>query len=198
MKNWNVLSMSFACCFTACASSVGGPDDGMLEDSPTVGLQPQALEAAEFFVFRNENSKRCMGVDRASTDPGARIQQFDCDCTANQQWRLDTEHVVIADHLALVNGKSQLCIGVDGASTSAGANLSQFGCDQRANQQWAYEELGENALGEMTIRFRNAKSKLCMGIGGGSQANGAQVQQFECDTRQNQRWVVHSPAFCSL
>lgn len=198
MRRWNILTLSFGCCLTACTSELGGPDELESENTPEVGVESEALRAGDYFVFRNENSKRCIGVDRASTAAGAHVKQFDCDCTANQQWKLDTDHVVIANHRALINGKSHLCIGVDAASTSAGADLMQFGCDQAANQQWTYEEMGQNSVGETKIRFKNGKSKLCMGVDGGSTANGAQIKQFACDTRPNQQWVVLSPAFCSL
>jgi hypothetical protein len=197
MKSWRVLTLSFGCCLAGCASEIGGPEE-IASDTSEIGLETDALATVDHFVYRNENSKRCIGVDRASTVAGARIMQFDCDCTANQQWQLDTEHVVVVNHRAFINRKSQLCLGVDGASTSPGADLMQFSCDRRANQQWSYEELGRNSLGETTIRFRNANSNLCMGVDGASTANGAQIKQFACDTRQNQRWVVQSPSFCSL
>jgi hypothetical protein len=150
----------------------------------------------ERFVFRNENSKLCLGVDRASTEPGAQLKQFECDCSANQQWIVDDDRIVISGHQALVNVKSQLCTGVDGGSSEPDASIMQFACDQRPNQQWALEDEGPNELGEPTIRFKNA-SGLCMGVDGASTASDVQVKQFPCDGRINQRWVAHSPGFCS-
>ncbi|MET0342232.1 MAG: RICIN domain-containing protein [Polyangiales bacterium] len=187
-----ILSMCLGICLAACAADEGELDE-VTDDAPLIA----ALQASGSFVFRNEGSKHCIGVDRASTTAGARLKQFECDCAANQTWRIESA-VAIANHRALSNAKSKLCIGIDGASTKAGADLMQFPCDRKGNQQWAYEEQGKNGLGETLIRFRNAGSKLCIGVDGSSKSNGAQLKQFPCDTRANQRWVVHSPSFCSL
>jgi hypothetical protein len=162
-----------------------------------VGSLEQAVTAVQQFIFRNEGSKRCLGVDGASTAPGARLKQFDCDCFANQQWHPDASNELVPDHRAFVNFKSELCIGAEGDSASSNVALTQQNCNRTRVQQWTRNDFRDNALGEQTFRFRNAEG-LCMGVDGGSAANGAQIKQFACDQRVNQRWVVHPPEFCSF
>src|SRR5260221_5836351 len=43
--------------------------------------------------------------------------------------------------------------------------------------------------------FQNVKSSFCMGVSGGSGASGALIQQFPCDGRVNQKWVVLPESF---
>jgi hypothetical protein len=83
---------------------------------------------------------KCVGVDHASTAPGANIAQFNCESNPqepnNQLWLLVNERII--------NNKSGKCIGVDHASTAIGAQLKQFDCDsldplppgQKSNQVW--------------------------------------------------------------
>jgi hypothetical protein len=43
--------------------------------------------------------------------------------------------------------------------------------------------------------FQNVNSGMCMGVSGGSGASGALIQQFPCDGRINQKWVVLPESF---
>jgi hypothetical protein len=43
--------------------------------------------------------------------------------------------------------------------------------------------------------FKNVNSGRCMGVSGGSGASGALIQQFTCDGRINQKWVVLPESF---
>jgi hypothetical protein len=89
-----------------------------------------------------------------------------------------------------LNGKSAKCIGIDGASPAEGAQARQFYCDGRGqptdNQSW---ELRSNGAGR--FRFVNRRSGLCLGVSGGSVADGALIQQFACGAANpgnNQSW----------
>lgn len=82
-------------------------------------------------------SGKCIGVDRASTKPGAKIGQYSCNTSApnNQGWILVSDTGDLIRNLR--NAKSRLCIGVDRASTANGAQLMQFKCNLTAsNQEW--------------------------------------------------------------
>ena len=51
------------------------------------GARSQALKARRPYLFSNEKSHGCIGVDRASTSSSAYIKQFTCDGKANQKWK---------------------------------------------------------------------------------------------------------------
>jgi hypothetical protein len=93
------------------------------------------------FNFVNRHSGLCLGVDGASIDNGALLQQFNCaapDPNNNQAWRFVRTS---GDYFQVVNAKSNRCIGVDGGSTANGAVLAQFTCSSLGsinNQSWIF------------------------------------------------------------
>ncbi len=150
----------------------------------------QALRAGEPFgppsPIRNSNSKRCIGVDDASTSPGKHIKQFECDGKANQQWILDIkekrEDGVLVFNLK--NENSKMCMGVDDASKLSGASIRQFPCDGSENQKWHDQK---NPAPDYVLLI-NEKSSKCIGVDRASREDEAQLKQFDCDKRPNQRW----------
>ena len=66
-------------------------------------------------------SKKCIGVDGASTKLGADIRQFGCDGSANQTWK----PLVDQNLVRFRNVKSRYCLGVH----SSERMLKQFECN---------------------------------------------------------------------
>jgi hypothetical protein len=145
--------------------------------APSHALADEASDA-----YQNVTSGLCIGVNNASVEPGAYLQQFPCDGTSNQTWirTLDPK----TNTYELKNDKSQLCMGVDQASTQPKADLRQFPCDHSAHQQWKIEANDPHGL-----RFRNHKSRLCIGVNHASVNPKAQLIQFPCDGVPNQGWI---------
>lgn len=84
-------------------------------------------------TFVNNQDGLAMGIDHASTSPGANAIQAAIDGTTNQDW-----HVVYRTSTLFEfhNRKSGLCLGISGASTANGAHAAQFACDGSTNQGW--------------------------------------------------------------
>jgi V8-like Glu-specific endopeptidase len=136
-------------------------------------------------TFLNGDSGKCLGVDGSSISSGAHVSAFYCDGRQypndNQYWRLQS--IGTSGFFLFVNTKSGLCLGVDGASTADGARVSQFGCDPTPttteNQAWRFTFT--RSVGNTNYyQIRNGKSGKCIGINGGSNANGAFASQFTC------------------
>jgi V8-like Glu-specific endopeptidase len=90
----------------------------------------------------------------------------------------------------LLGFDSNLCVGVPGGSTDGNVQLAQFVCDARRgttdNQYWRLESVGDDHF-----QIVNGKSGRCIGVDGGSTANGARVAQYDCGTTSptgNQAW----------
>ena len=145
-------------------------------------------------TFLNGDSGKCLGVDGSSTASGAHLSSFYCDGRQfpndNQYWRLQS---IGSGFFLFVNTKSGLCLGVDGASTADGARVSQFGCDPTPttgeNQAWEFVPTGSVGATNY-FHIRNGKSRKCIGINGGSNANGAAASQFGCSAA-----VINNQAF---
>lgn len=171
-----------SCWLFACTND-SGQDEGQ-DDVPAAEERdgPETLaEDLPTFSFRNKKSEMCIGVDRASKEPGANMQQFPCDNAANQSWEQLNAGV---DKDYWRNKRSMLCMGVDNGSTSSGANIQQFDCDTRDNQVWIYDR--------GTASLKNLNSGLCIGVDNASETEGAQLKQFECDNSANQSWSRRS------
>jgi hypothetical protein len=92
----------------------------------------------------------------------------------------------------LLGVDSTLCVGVPGGSTAANTQLAQYPCDARLgtgdNQYWKLESLGGDFY-----QVVNGKSGRCIGVDGGSMANGARIAQYDCGPTGivgNQAWEM--------
>jgi hypothetical protein len=182
--------------FLAACAGDDGTFEGQLDGDSLLGEASQAIVGPRK-SFRNVNSGRCMGVDRASHDAGAAIQQFSCSASAiNQRWVTlleDVEEPIDPESgrrfRPLVNANSELCMGVDRGSGDPGAEIRQFPCDGAVNQKWVPKDGPQLPDGTPTFSWKNHDG-LCIGVDGASLDNGAQLMQFPCDGRGNQLWVV--------
>ena len=64
-----------------------------------------------------------------ATAAGTRVDIWDCNGGANQQWTLSSNGTV-------VGRESGLCLDVTGAGTANGTAVELWGCTGGSNQQW--------------------------------------------------------------
>lgn len=144
-------------------------------------------------TFLNGDSALCMGVDGNSTASGAHVSQFWCDGrdfpSDNQYWRLRADG---AGGFRFVNTRSNLCMGLDGTGLANGDRVAQFACDASSTtatkQSWRFVRTSGNFY-----QVRNSRSGKCVGISGGSNANGGMAAQFGCSALgsiNNQSWEL--------
>jgi hypothetical protein len=97
----------------------------------------------EYMSFQNNFSSLNLGIDQASTTPGAPAIQATPDSSHNQDWLLQWRSDTVFE---LHNRKSHLCLGISGASTADGAQAAQFPCDGSLNQGWSgYPVAGQSS-----------------------------------------------------
>ncbi|MEV4415690.1 endo-1,4-beta-xylanase [Catellatospora sp. NPDC049609] len=112
-------------------------------------------------------SGRCIDVPNASQTNGTRVQLYDCNNQANQQW-------------TYTSGKQLTVYGnkcLDAAGSGNGAQIQIYSCNGQTNQQWNL-----NANGTIT----GVQSGRCLDVW--STANGARVQLYDCNGQANQRF----------
>ncbi|MCF6526071.1 endo-1,4-beta-xylanase [Streptomyces sp. JJ36] len=119
---------------------------------------------------------KCLDVPDQSTEPGTRVQIWDCWGGANQQWTLTS-----AGELTVYSGGSRRCLDAEDAGTSSGTPVVIWNCHGGSNQKWNL-----NADGTIT----GVQSGLCLDVSGASTANGALVQLWTCSGGDNQRWTL--------
>ena len=116
-------------------------------------------------------SGRCLDVTNASMTNGTRLEIWDCNGGANQQWTQ-----LASGALRVYTNK---CLDVTGHATAPGSPVEIWDCNGGANQQWR-----SNADGTIT----GVESGLCLDVAGQGTANGTLIEIFTCNGGANQRW----------
>jgi streptogrisin C len=102
---------------------------------------------------------------------GARVQMWNCNGTAAQQW-------TFVDGTIRAGG---LCLDVAGANTADGTPLQIVRCNGHRAQQFVL-----SAAGDLVSVLANK----CVDISGWNQNNGAQLIIWPCHGGANQKWYT--------
>ena len=117
------------------------------------------------------NTAKCVDDNAQSTADGTKIQMWDCNGGANQQW------TVQSDGTLQVYGK---CMDITGANYGNGTLVELWTCNSGANQQW-------KATNGTLV---NPASGKCLDDPGSNTANGTQLDLYTCTGGTNQQWTI--------
>jgi hypothetical protein len=117
------------------------------------------------------NTAKCVDDNAQSTANGTKIQMWDCNGGANQQW------TVQSDGTLQVYGK---CMDITGANYNNGTLVELWTCNSGANQQW-------KATNGTLV---NPASGKCLDDPGSNTANGTQLDLYTCTGGTNQQWTI--------
>ena len=155
-----------------------------------------------YVTFTNANSGKVLDVNGASTASGANVQQFASNGSWAQKWiavRGSVGTYTFSPALAKI-----LALVVYAASTAHGANIQTYAANGSKAQQWRMtktqtlrERLNSlasahrNDLKDGTYVFGSGnKTSMVLDVSGGSSANGANVQLYQSNDTNAQRWRV--------
>jgi hypothetical protein len=95
----------------------------------------------------------------------------------------------------LWNLKSGLCMGVEGGRTSNGSRVLQWNCNGAPDQLWNVDFSGSD---RQVVNYLRSPSNqyACLGVSGGSTAQGAQLVVWQCDGSRNQKWSAQGSSAC--
>jgi alpha-galactosidase len=127
-------------------------------------------------LLRGASSNRCLDAYDNETADGTKIEIWDCNSGANQQWT-----PTAAGELRAYN--ATLCLDAYDNQTSDGTVVELWTCNGGANQQWV-----QNPDGTIT----GVQSGLCLDVTGGDTAagnvNGVALELWTCNGGANQQW----------
>ncbi|MEK8103897.1 RICIN domain-containing protein [Micromonospora sp. M12] len=155
--------------------------------SLTAGQQVQVvvgLPAAAGGVVRlvNRRSAKVLDVNGGSTTDGATVIQWPWTGAANQQWRL----LPNSDGSFRLSGvKSGKVLDSPGGS-GQGAALVQWADNGGRNQWWNLVPATTSGY----YRFVNVSNGWCVGVEGGSTADGARAVQQAVSGEISQEWQI--------
>jgi hypothetical protein len=127
------------------------------------------------------HSGKCLDVPNSSTTSGTALQQWGCNGTNAQAFRLQAA----IGGFNLVNVNSGKCVDVSNSSTADGATIQQWDCNNTSAQTFS---LNAQSSGGYTVV--NANSAKCADVDTASLNDGAKVRQWSCNGGTNQQWTL--------
>ncbi|NAS27118.1 family 16 glycosylhydrolase [Herbidospora sp. NEAU-GS84] len=120
--------------------------------------------------LRSALNGKCIDIPAANPVDAARLQMYDCNGTAAQQWSINADGTVRA------MGK---CMDAAAAGTANGTPIQLYTCNGTAAQRFTLSGAGD---------LVNVAANRCVDIVGRNTANGAQLQLWDCTGASNQKW----------
>jgi beta-glucanase (GH16 family) len=121
-------------------------------------------------ALRSNLNGRCIDIPGANPVDGARLQMYDCNGTAAQQWTFNGDGTVRA------MGK---CMDPAGGALANGTPIQLVTCNGNAVQRFTLSGAGD---------LVNVSANRCVDIKDVNPNNGAQLQLWDCSGGSNQKW----------
>lgn len=138
------------------------------------------LTVGDMYQVHAKTTDKCLDVAAASMENEAPIQQYECNNTQAQNFRLIRNQT---GGLSLQNTNSNKCLDIEDLNQANGSLVQQWECNGGANQSLNFTEQDD---GNYTISF--AHSNKCLDLPEGNAANGTRPQQWDCTGNDFQRW----------
>jgi len=135
-------------------------------------------------IVLKDHRYKCMDLDRGDTTNGNAVQIWDCNNRHTQGW------VFKGDRLVYKANQSK-CVDLRGGDDKNGAKIQIWDCmsagnSLASNQEWIYES------GQLGIKLKRSEGKKCIDLPSGRSWNGHDLQIWDCDHSEGQRWALAS------
>jgi beta-glucanase (GH16 family) len=137
----------------------------------TAGSTPTQPPAGGGNALKSSLSGRCIDIPGANPVDGARLQTYDCNGTAAQQWAANGDGTMRA------LGK---CMDPAGGALTNGTPVQLVTCNGNPVQRFTLSAAGD---------LVNVSANKCVDIKDRNTANGAQLQLWDCTGGSNQKWA---------
>jgi hypothetical protein len=174
------LATAWAVALAGCMGDVtdeelAGEDEGAPESALASDL------AAPTTVVR-QGSNKCLDVNESATTNGTKIQQWSCNGTSAQSFKLEDRG---GGNVRVRNVNANKCLDVTGGGTANGTKVQLWSCGSGGSQKFKVEDVGGGYR-----RLVNPQSGKCLDVNGASSADGAQVQIWTCNSSSAQAWKL--------
>jgi len=168
------------------------PSGGSTGPTPTTapGATPTSAPAGTVsgthtISFANNLNKH-VDVNAASTANGTKIQVWDANSSAAQNWNFSTAGVVPAGYYNLA-ALGPYCMDVAGGSAAAGTKVQLWACNGSAAQAWKLVSEGSGNYHLVSA----VSASMCLDVPSGNMTNGTQLQIWTCNGTSAQRFHVN-------
>jgi beta-glucanase (GH16 family) len=122
-------------------------------------------------ALKSNLNGRCIDIPGANPVDGARLQMYDCNGTAAQQWTANSDGTMRA------MGK---CMDPAGGALANGTPIQLVTCNGNPVQRFTLSAAGD---------LVNVSANRCVDVKDRNTANGAQLQLWDCTGGSNQKWT---------
>lgn len=122
-------------------------------------------------ALKSNFNGKCIDIPGANPVDGARLQMWDCNGSAAQQWTFNSDGTVRA------MGK---CMDPAGAGTANGTPIQLVTCNGNPVQRFTLSGAGD---------LVNISANRCVDIAGWNNTNGAPLHLWDCVGGANQKWT---------
>ncbi|GGN73451.1 hydrolase [Actinoplanes lobatus] len=122
-------------------------------------------------ALKSNFNGRCIDIPGANAVDGARLQMYDCNGSAAQQWTFASDGTLRA------MGK---CMDPAGGALANGTPIQLVTCNGNPVQRFTLSAAGD---------LVNISANRCVDITGWNNANGAPLQLWDCGGTANQKWA---------
>jgi hypothetical protein len=168
------LSLVAAACGSAPAPS----------EEESGGYAQTDLTLGVVYKISRKTAGKCIDVNGAGTTDGTKIQQWTCNGSGAQTFRVDDAG---GGAVKLVNPASGKCADVSYSGTSNGTKIQLWTCNGTGAQSFTVEDMGGGFS-----RLRNKASSKCVDVNGNSSSDGVQLQIWDCNGTDAQSWQFTS------
>ena len=158
-------------------------------------------DSDNYATFTNVNSGKVLDVSGGSAHSGARVQQYQSNGTDAQKWKVEKsgDQLIIRSKI-----NNNYVLDLSGASSADGAQIWLYASNNSQAQRWGFYDItGKSA--EVASKASNNSSVVSAGtylistnvasnrsldVAGGSASSGANVQSYQTNRSNAQKWKV--------
>jgi beta-glucanase (GH16 family) len=126
------------------------------------------------------HSGSCMDAQSGGTGDGTQIQEWTCNGTGSQSYRLDDAG---NGEFYIVNTQANKCVDVNARGAANGTKIQLWDCNQTVAQTFVSRDAGNGF-----INFVNTNSNKCLDVAADGPNDGTIVQLYDCNGTSAQIW----------
>jgi hypothetical protein len=167
-----IIHTSLVC--TALAGCIGAVDEDTERDGTSA-----ALSAGDVTLTR-QGSGKCLDVSGGGTSNGTKVQQWTCNGTGAQTFRLEAQ----GSAYVLKNTQANKCAVPTGNGSSNGTQIVLGSCSGSSAK---FKVEGTSGGYEHLVHTRSGK---CLDVNGAASNDGGKVQLWTCNNTAAQNWKL--------
>jgi lysophospholipase L1-like esterase len=164
----------------ALAACVTDETDGALDEAPLGVAGSPITVVSSYTLGALGGTAKCLDISGAGAADGTNIQEWTCNGTGAQIFRVET---VASGGMRLVNATTGKCVDVDHNGSADRTNVQLWTCNGTGAQTFRLDDAGGG-----NKRIFHPASGKCIDVNAAGSADGTNVQLYTCNGTGAQLW----------